>query len=103
MYDCLDQTEISTAAESTESKQAPEETVMRVTRDALAVAKPIWMIGHSAYDPKDIKYRVEDRIEQHSEDIQVKQSTLDETHNRRTGIERTSESVKDSSLGRTHA
>ncbi|EMA43674.1 hypothetical protein C446_03154, partial [Halobiforma nitratireducens JCM 10879] len=23
---------------------------MRVTRDALAVAKPIWMVGDSAYD-----------------------------------------------------
>ncbi|EMA69257.1 hypothetical protein C468_01770 [Halorubrum kocurii JCM 14978] len=26
---------------------------MRVTRDAIAVAKPIWMIGHSAYDTLD--------------------------------------------------
>ncbi len=31
------------ATEFTESKQAPEETVMRVTRDALAVDQPIWM------------------------------------------------------------
>ena len=68
---------------------------MRVTRDALAVAKPIWMVGDSAYDtldwhdlllaagvvsvapynarntddPKDIEYRVQDRIEEHSEDV----------------------------------
>ncbi|SDN46240.1 transposase, partial [Haloarchaeobius iranensis] len=54
-------------------------------------------------DPKDIEYRVEDRIEQHSEDVQLKQSTLDETYNRRTGVERTNESVKDCGLGRTHA
>ena len=102
---------------------------MRVTRDALAVAKPIWMVGDSAYDtldwhdhllaagvvpvapynarntedPKDIEYRVEDRLTEHSEDVQLKQSTLDETYNRRTGVERTNESVKDCGLGRTHA
>ncbi len=117
------------AAEFTESKQAPEETAMRVTRDALAVVNPIWMVGDSAYDtldwhdhllaagvvpvalynarntddPKDIDYRVQDGIEQHSEDVQLKQSTLDETYNRRTGVERTNESVKDCGLGRTHA
>ncbi len=120
---------IPIAAEFTESKQAPEKTAMRVTRDALAVAKPIWMLGDSAYDtldwhdhllaagvvpvapynprntddPKDIAYKVEDRIEEHSEDVQMKQSTLDETYNRRTGVERTNESVKDCGLGRTHA
>jgi hypothetical protein len=26
---------------------------MRVTRDALAVAKPIWLVGDSAYDTFD--------------------------------------------------
>jgi len=82
---------------------------MRVTCDALAVEKPIWMLGDSAYDtlgwhdhllaagvvpvapynarntddPKDIEYRVEARIDEHSEDVQLKQSTLDETYNRR--------------------
>ncbi len=111
---------IPIAAEFTESKQAPEETAMRVTRDALAVAKPLWMVGDSAYDtlewhdhllaagvvpvapynarntddPKDIEYRVENRITNHSEDIQMKQSTLEETYNRRSGVERTNESVK---------
>ncbi|GGJ13479.1 hypothetical protein GCM10008995_24190 [Halobellus salinus] len=120
---------IPIAAEFTESKQAPEETAMHVTRDALAVAKPIWMVGDSAYDtldwhdhllaagvvpvapynarntddPKDIEYRVEDRIEQHSEDVQLKQSTLDGTYNRRTGVERTNESVEHCGLGRTRA
>ena len=52
-------------------------------------------------DPKYIEYRVEDRIEQHSEDVQLKQSALDKTYNRRTGVERTNESVKDCGLGRT--
>jgi len=88
---------IPIAAEFTESKQAPEETAMRVTCDALAVEKPIWMLGDSAYDtlgwhdhllaagvvpvapynarntddPKDIEYRVEARIDEHSEDVQA--------------------------------
>ena len=44
---------IPIAAEFTESKQAPEETAMRVTRDALAVKQPIWMVGDSAYDTLD--------------------------------------------------
>jgi len=120
---------IPIAAEFTESKQAPEETAMRVTCDALAVEQPIWMVGDSAYDtldwhdhlltggvvpvapynarntdePKDIEYRVEDRIDEHSEDVHLKQSTLDETYNRRTGVERTNASVKDCGLGRTQA
>jgi len=41
---------IPIAAEFTESKQALEVMAMRVTRDALAIAKPIWMVGDSAYD-----------------------------------------------------
>ncbi|EMA56087.1 transposase IS4 family protein [Halococcus thailandensis JCM 13552] len=88
---------IPIAAEFTESKQAPEETAMRVTSDALAVDQPVWMIGDSAYDtldwhdylltagvvliapynprntgdPLDIEYRVEERIDEHSEDVQL--------------------------------
>ena len=117
---------IPIAAEFTESKQASEETAMRVTRDALAVAHPIWMVGDSAYDtldwhdflltagvvpvapynprntddPLEIEYRVEARIENHGEDVQLKQSVLDETYNRRSQVERTNEAVKDCGLGR---
>ena len=102
---------------------------MRVTRDALAVDQPIWMIGDSAYDtldwhdylltagvvpvapynarntddPLDIEYRVEDRIDEHSEDVQLRESTLDETYNRRSGVERTNEAVKDCGLGHVRA
>ena len=120
---------IPIAVEFMGSKQVPEETAMRVTRDALAVVKPIWMVGDSAYDtfdwhdhllgpgvvpvapysarntddPLNIEYRVEDRMQEHSEDVQLKQSTLDETYNRCTGVERTNESVKDCGLGRTYA
>jgi len=116
---------IPIAAEFTESKQAPEETAMRVTCDALAAEKPIWMLGDSAYDtlgwhdhllaagvvpvapynarntddPKDIEYRVEARIDEHSEDVQLKQSTLDETYNRRSGVERTNDAVRTAASG----
>ena len=97
--------------------------------DALAVEKPIWMLGDSAYDtldwhdhllaagvvpvapynarntddPKDIEYRVEARIDEHIEDVQLKQSTLDETYNRRSGVERTNDAVKDCGLGHVRA
>ena len=102
---------------------------MRVTRDALAVDTPIWMLGDSAYDilewhdhlltagvvpvapynprntndPKDIEYRVEDRIEEHSEEVQLKQSILDETYNHRTGVERTNDAAKGCGLRRVRA
>jgi hypothetical protein len=46
----------------------------------------------NADDPLDIEYRVENRITEHSEDIQLKQSILDETYNHRTGVERTTQS-----------
>jgi hypothetical protein len=59
--------------------------------------------ARNADDPKDIEYRVEDRIKKHSQDVQLKQSILDKTYNRRTGVERTSKSVKDCGLWRTHA
>jgi hypothetical protein len=102
---------------------------MRVTRDALAVDTPVWMLGDSAYDildwhdhllaagvvpvapynprntddPLDIEYRIEDRIEEHSDDVQLKQSILDETYNHRTGVERTNDAVKDCGLGHVRA
>jgi len=121
---------IPIAAEFTESKQAPEETAMRVTCDALAVEKPIWMLGDSAYDtlgwhdhllaagvvpvapynarntddPKDIEYRVEARIDEHSEDVQLKQSTLDETYNRPPEWSRTNQRRRqDCGLGHVRA
>jgi len=50
-------------------------------------------------DPKDIEYRVEARIDEHSEDVQLKQSTLDETYNRRVGVERTNDAVRTAASG----
>jgi len=120
---------IPIAAEFTQSKQADQETAMRVTCDALAVDTPIWMLGDSAYDildwhdhllaagvvpiapynprntddPLDIEYRVEDRITEHSEEVLLKQSILDETYNHRTGVERTNDAVKDCGLGHVRA
>ncbi len=41
---------IPIAAEFTQRKQIDAETAMRVTKDALAVDTPIWMLGDSAYD-----------------------------------------------------
>jgi hypothetical protein len=46
---------IPIAAEFTHSKQAPEETAMRVTSDALAVAKPMLVVGDSAYDTLSVR------------------------------------------------
>ena len=47
--------------------------------------------------------RVEDRIEEHSEDVRLKQSILDETYNNRAGVERTNDAVKDCGLGHVRA
>ena len=120
---------IPIAAEFTQSKQASKETAMRVTRDALAVEQPVWMLGDSAYDvlewhdhllnagvvpvapynprntddPKDIEYRVESRIKKHSTDVQLKQSLLDKQYDHRTGVERTNDAAKDCGLGRVRA
>jgi len=52
-------------------------------------------------DPKDIEYRVEARIDEHSEDVQLKQSTLDETYNRRGGVERTNDAVRTAASARS--
>lgn len=86
---------------------------MRVIRDALAVEKPMWILGDSAHDildwhdhlldagvvliapynprntddPLNIEYRVEARIGEHSEGVHLKQSILDEKYNYRTGVE----------------
>jgi hypothetical protein len=76
------------------------------SHDHLLTARVVPVAPYNARntnDPKHIEYRVEDRIEQHSKNIQLKQFTLDETYNCRTGVERTNESVKDCGLGRTHA
>ena len=54
-------------------------------------------------DPLDIEYRVEDRIENHSEDLQLNRSILDETYNRRTQVERTNDAVKNCGLGPVRA
>ena len=54
-------------------------------------------------DPLDIEYWVEDRIENHSEDVQLNRSLLDETYNRRTQVERTNDAVKNCGLGPVRA
>jgi len=112
------------AAAFTQRKQVDQETARRVTRDALAVEKPVWMIGDAAFDmldwhddciednvlpiapynsrntddPLDIEYTIEDQIEEHTDEIQLKQSVLKETYNRRTQVERTIGASKDCGL-----
>ena len=54
-------------------------------------------------DPLDIEYRIENRIKEHGEDVQLKQSVLDETYNRRSQVERTNEAIKDCGLGTLRA
>ena len=54
-------------------------------------------------DLLDIEFRVEDRIEKHSKEVQLKRSVLDETYNRRTQVERTNDAVKDCGLGPVRA
>jgi hypothetical protein len=113
------------AAAFTQRKQVDQETARRVTRDALAIEKPMWMIGDAAFDmldwhddcieenvlpiapynprntddPLDIEFRIEDQIEEHGDEIQLKQSVLKETYNRRTQVERTIGAGKDCGLG----
>lgn len=52
---------------------------------------------------KDIEYRVEDRVEEHGEDAQLKQFILDKTYDWRTGVKRTHDACKDCGLGHVHA
>jgi hypothetical protein len=54
-------------------------------------------------DPFDIEYRVEDRIEEHGDYVGLKQFVLDETYNRRTGVERTNDIVTDGGPGHVGA
>jgi hypothetical protein len=54
-------------------------------------------------DPLNIKSRVEDHINRHSEDVQLKQSILDETYNYQTGFDRTNDMVKHRSIGHKRA
>ncbi len=120
---------IPIAAEFTQAKQASKETAMRVTRDALAVKQPIWMLGDSGYDildwhdflleagvvpiapynprntsePLDIEYRVENRISEFTEDVTLKRSILADTYKRRTQVERTFGACSDCGLGTLRA
>jgi len=102
--------------------------VVRVASDALTVNTPIWILGDSAHDildwhdhllaagvmpiapynprntddSKDIEYRIEDQITEHSKDVQLKRSLMDETYNNRT-VEPTNDAIKHCGLGRVHA
>lgn len=120
---------IPVAAAFTDGKQVDEETAMRVTSDALAVKKPRWMIGDSAFDilnwhdmllqqhvvpvapynqrntadPLDIEYRVEDRVTNHFDEIGVSRTQLDETYADRSQVENTINVCKEGCLGHVSA
>ncbi|MFB6300340.1 MAG: transposase [Halobacteriales archaeon] len=120
---------VPVAAAFTDGKQVDEETARRVTEDALAVKKPLWMIGDSAFDilawhddlllqnvvpvapynqrnandPLDIEYRVEDRVTNHYDNICVSRSQLEETYKKRSQVENTINVCKEGGLGRTRA
>ena len=50
-------------------------------------------------EPLDIEYRVEARIKEYSDDVQLKQSILEETYDRRSQAERTIGACNDCGLG----
>jgi len=132
LYDRLDRAKDRIAAEFTRASKRPKETAMRVTCDALAVDEtdldawrqrlrhvsagtttcwprgscqsPVVVPTHeNTDDPKDIEYRVEARIDEHSEDVQLKQSTLDETYNRRRWSRTNQRRRQDCGLGHVRA
>ncbi|WP_079977721.1 transposase [Halococcus sediminicola] len=107
---------IPVAATFTPAKKVDQETGMRVTSDALAVKKPIWMLGDAEFDmldwhdrlleqgscrlsrttnatdPPDIEYRVEDTIA-------VTEERLEEAYRKRSRIETAIGVCKDLGLG----
>ena len=116
---------IPVAAAFTPAKKVDQETAMRVTRDALAVESPRWMIGDSEFDmlewhdhllaqavvpiapynprntndPLDIDYRVEERIKEHSDTVRLWQKQLEETYSYRSQVETAIDVCKDLGLG----
>ena len=116
---------IPVAAAFTPAKKVDQETAMRVTRDALAVESPRWMIGDSEFDmlewhdhlltqavvpiapynprntnePLDIDYRVEERIKEHSCTVRLWQKQLEETYSYRSQVETAIGVCKDLGLG----
>jgi hypothetical protein len=49
-------------------------------------------------DSLDIKYRIEDQIEEHTDDIHLERSVLEDSYDRRTQVERTIGACKDCGL-----
>jgi len=126
-YGCLVVTtgpKLPVAAAFTEHKKIDQETARRVTEDALAVGDPRWILGdgefdmvawhddciedntvpiapyneRNATDPYDVEYRVEQRINGHSDTVRLWQKQLDETYEQRTQAERTIGACKDCGL-----
>jgi len=116
---------IPIAAAFTPTKRVDQETAMRVTRDALAVETPRWMVGDSEFDmlnwhdhlleqavvpvapynprntddPLEVDYRVEDRIKEHSDTVHLRRKTLNQTYSQRSQVETAIGVCKDLGLG----
>jgi hypothetical protein len=116
---------IPIAAEFTPGKSVDTETARRITQDALAVEKPVTVVGDAEFDmldwhddlieagvvpvapynprntndPPDIEYCLQTRIKEHSNTVRVWETQLDETYDNRSQIETTIGVCKDLSLG----
>lgn len=109
----MTEAKISIAAEFTRAKRANRETAIWMPGDAdydildwhdhLLAAGVVSVTPHNPRntdDPLDIEYRIEDRIGNHDESIQLEQSVLDETYNRRIQVDRMVEDARIAALGR---
>jgi len=76
-----------------------ERVIESLSREAAGVVPVATTNPRNTGEQKDVEYRVEDRITEHSEDVPLKQSSLDETSNRWTGVERTNDAIKDGASG----
>lgn len=118
-------TNIPVVAAFTPAKKVDQETVMGLTREALTVETPRWMIGDSEFDmlewhdhllaqeivpiapynprntadPLDIDYRVEERIKEYSDTVRLWQKQLDKTYSYRSQVETAIGVCKDLGLG----
>jgi len=116
---------IPVVAAFTPAKKVDQETAMRVTRDALAVETPRWIVGDSEFDmldwhdhllaqsvvpiapynprntadPLEIDYRVEQRIKEYSETVRLWRHQLEETYSGRSQVETAIGVCKDLGLG----
>lgn len=71
-----------------EEKQAanPNSPLREIVNDEAVVAMAPYN-PRNTEEPLDFEYRIKDHIEEHNDEIHLKQSILKETYNRRTQVE----------------